>query len=533
MIKVVNVRLSLGYNEEYLLEAAAEALKISKDKIAEVKLQRRGIENSDKENLHFKAVLLVSLKLKDEEDHIAYIRRNKGASMVGEPCYNTPICSVPERPVIVGFGPAGIFSALILAEAGARPIVLERGQDVDSRIKDITLFQDGGALLPESNIQFGEGGAGTFSDGKLKTGLVDSRKYKILSELVLAGAPENILYLEKPHIGSDILRKVVKNLREKIINLGGEVHFSSRVVELKKNGDNIFGIKYIKNGEIKELDCHRVILAIGHSARDTFKYLNDFGLKMEQKGFGLGVRIEHPQGLINTLQYGKFAGNKNLGAADYKLVTHLKNGRSVYTFCMCPGGYVVGAASEENRICTNGMSEFSRGGENANTAMLVSVTPKDFGSDHPLAGIEYQRKIESEAFMAGGGNYFAPVQRLEDFMEDRKSVKLGSTKPTYLPGTTLGRVDDFLPSYITESLRLGLDDMFKWLPGYYCPDSVLTGPETRTTSPVRIIRGNSLEAEGTKGLYPCGEGAGYAGGIISAAVDGIRCAESILSNYTG
>ena len=352
---------------------------------------------------------------------------------------------------------------------------------------------------------------------------------KVLREFVEAGAPPEIMYLSKPHIGTDRLHKTVKGIREKIISLGGEVRFNANVKETLLKDGHVTGVRFLENGENTEIYTDNVVMAIGHSSRDTLESLLLSGVHMEQKPFAMGVRIEHPQQMIDKIQYGAFAGNPALGAADYRMVVHLQNGRGVYTFCMCPGGTVVAATSEENRITTNGMSEFARAGRNANTALLVTIEKKDLGSDDPLAGVMFQRRIEAAAFSAGGGGYKAPVQRLEDFLHKRKTTAFGEVLPTYLPGTEFSEVDSYLPDYITNSLRQAIIEMGEWMPGWAYPDALLTGAETRSSSPVRITRGDSFEALGIKGLYPCGEGAGYAGGIISAAVDGVICAEQILS----
>ena len=505
MLKVTNIRLPLDYTRELYERKVLEFLKI--EKAEEIILDRRETVKKEKE-VYFKATFLVSLS-DEEEDRLALIMRKKGVTKIDLSPYNVTKCTSSRRPVVVGFGPAGIFSALVLAMAGMCPIVLERGRKTEERICDVDVFKTMGILDPESNVQFGEGGAGAFSDGKLKVGLKDQRRRFILDEFVKAGADESILYLEKPHVGSDVLHRVIVNLRKKIEALGGEIIFGARFERPVIHCGEVTGVIYTKDKNLYEIP--------------TFSSLLHEGIRMEQKGFGIGVRIEHPQSLINELEY---KGLADLGAADYKMVTHLKNSRSLYTFCMCPGGYVVPAASEEGGICTNGMSEFARDGKNANTALLVSVFPSDFPSSHPLAGFELQREIERRAYSIGD-SYKAPVIRLEDFLAFRESTAFGEVTPTYEPGTVFSSPDSYLPCFITETLREGLRDMGDYKKGYLYPDAILTGPETRTTSPVKILREN-YEAEGIKGLYPAGEGAGYAGGIISSALDGILCAEAIL-----
>lgn len=438
--------------------------------------------------------------------------------------------SLNTRPIVVGCGPAGMFAALILAQAGLHPILLERGSDVDSRRESVLHFWKTGILDTQTNVQFGEGGAGTFSDGKLKIGKRDPYKVKVLSELIAAGAPKEILHIGKPHIGTDCLHNTVKGLRERIISLGGDVRFQATVTDIFRREGQVTGIGCIEKDQYTEISTEHVILAIGNSARDTFEKLLQSGVHMEQRPFAVGVRIEHPQELINRIQYRKINGPPPPYAADYKMVVHLSNGRGVYTFCMCPGGVVIAATSEENAVVTNGMSAYRRDGRNANSALLITVDSKDIGNDHPLAGVAFQRKIEAAAFAAGGGGYKAPVQRLEDFFAGKESKAFGDVLPTYRPGTCFSRVESYLPMDVTDSLRQALIEMGEWMPGYAYPDALLTGAETRSSSPVRITRGDQLEAVGIRGLYPCGEGAGYSGGIISAAVDGIRCAERIMGH---
>jgi uncharacterized FAD-dependent dehydrogenase len=529
MIKIADLIIPLTYDLEMLKDIVSKKLCIDHSRIECINIAKRSVDSRNKQDIHFK--MTVNVSVSGDENEIIFMNKGKGISKETEMFYIVPKKKeLNERPVVVGCGPAGMFAALILAQAGARPILLERGLDVDSRRQSVLRFWQTGILDTNNNVQFGEGGAGTFSDGKLKTGKKDSRKMKVLSEFVEAGAPSEIMYLDKPHIGTDRLSETVKGIRRKIISLGGDVHFGAIVTEVLHKNGQVTGVGFVEKGKYIELSTENVVLAIGHSARDTFERLLASGVNIEQKPFAMGVRIEHPQEMIDKIQYGDFAGHPALGAADYRMVVHLKNGRGVYTFCMCPGGTVVAAASEKNSLVTNGMSEYVRDGRNANTALLVTIEKKDFGSDHPLAGVMLQRRVESAAFEAGGGGYRAPVQRLEDFLHKRSTTAFGDVLPTYLPGTGFAGVDSYLPDYITESLRQGITEMGLWMPGFAYPDALLTGAETRSSSPVRIKRGESFEAIGIKGLYPCGEGAGYAGGIISAAADGVLCAEKILDS---
>jgi len=433
-----------------------------------------------------------------------------------------------ERPVIVGMGPAGLFAGLMLSRYGYRPILVDRGDDVDKRVERINRFWKEGNLDTESNVQFGEGGSGTFSDGKLTTLINDKRCAVVLEEFVKAGAPKEILYHYRPHIGTDLLRNVVKNIRQEIIANGGEVRFRSKVTDIVINNGCIHALKI---NDDESLRCGIALFALGHSARDTFEMLKRHGVAIIPKAFSVGVRIEHPQSLINNAQYGDAASHPMLGAADYKLAYHSKSGRSAYTFCMCPGGYVVAAASEHNSVVTNGMSEYKRDGKNANAALLVGVTPADFMSDDPLAGIEFQRKWERLAFKAGGENYAAPAQLTGDFLNDRKSTGFGSVTPTYRPGVVLSEIKHCLPDYVIETMKEAIIYFDSKLKGFALPDGILTGVETRSSSPVRIIRDENFVAN-IGGLYPVGEGAGYAGGIMSSAVDGIRTAEKIIERYS-
>ena len=434
-------------------------------------------------------------------------------------------------PVIIGFGPAGMLAALLLARKGLSPIIIERGRTIDKRRSDVERYFDTGEICPNSNVQFGEGGAGTFSDGKLSTGISDLRRSFVLETFVNAGAPPEIKYLSHPHVGTDRLREVVANIREEILLLGGTFLFERQVVGFERDGNILKGIYHTISGSGKDrtyLAAKEVVLAIGHSARDTFGVLFEMKIPMTTKPFSVGLRIEHPQEWINRAQYGSSAGHKSLPQADYKLVSHTSSGRALYTFCMCPGGFVVASASEEGHVVTNGMSNYLRDGENANSAILVGVDSADFKDDGVLSGVYFQQKLERTAFEAGGKSGRAPCQRLGDFLEDKPSVTCGEVRPTYRPGVTYTNLRNLLPDFVTDTLTQGIMEMNQRLPGFSHPDSLLTGFETRSSSPVRIVRDESLQSTGLSGLYPCGEGAGYAGGIMSSAIDGIRCAEKII-----
>lgn len=524
MIRLNNIKIPLDYDGNTLKKAAAKELRIDEKAIESLSLFRRSVDARKKDNIFFLCTLDLTVSVNEDK----LLKRAKNAAKVTPYHYELPRWSGGASPVVVGFGPAGMFAALILAQSGAKPIVLERGKDVDSRTADVAGFWKTGKLNTESNVQFGEGGAGTFSDGKLNTGTKDSRQRKVLVEFVSHGAPEEILYNAKPHIGTDKLKTTVKNIREKIISLGGRVLFETKLTGFETKDGRITAAIAEHGGKIEKFETDSIILAIGHSARDTFEMLYDKKLPVEPKPFSVGARIEHRRESIDRAQYGRFAGHKALGAANYKMNVTTQNGRGAYTFCMCPGGKVVNASSEEGRLCTNGMSEFARDANNSNAALLVSVSPQDFGSGHPLAGMHYQRDLEEKAYKLSG-SYAAPVQRVEDFLNNKPSARIGSVKPSILPEAIPCDLHDILPPYIGESMKQAIVDMGKKLKGFDDGDAILTGVETRSSSPIRILRNNeTLQSVAVKGLYPCGEGAGYAGGIISAAVDGIKCAEKVM-----
>jgi len=531
MIRIRGLSLPLIYTRQNLEAAAAARLGIPPEDLDSLEIYSRSVDAADKSRVCYSIDLDVTVRI-DEKTLVWGLKDKK--VRLAEPEIYRPVrpdtgTHLPERPVVIGCGPAGMFAALILAEAGERPVLYERGKDVDARTESVRKFWETGILDPESNVQFGAGGAGAFSDGKLKTGLKDARKKKILDEFVSAGAPPDIQYDKMPHIGTDVLHVVVRKILAKIRVLGGEIHFGSRLVRILSENGRVTGAGIESALGYTEVRTDHLVLAIGHSARDTFAYLESAGIRLEAKPFAVGVRIEHPQSLIDRIHYGEAAGRPGLGASPYKMVVHLPDGRAVYTFCMCPGGFVVAAASEEGRLVTNGMSERKRDRANANSAILVTVTEKDIGSGEALAGFAFQRRIEEAAFAAGGGAFRAPVQRLGDFLADRRTAEFGSVLPSYRPGTAFARTDSYLPPEIAGALRSGFAEMGEWMPGYYYEDALLTGAETRSTSPVRIPRGASGEAESLRGLYPCGEGAGYAGGILSAAADGMISAEKILT----
>jgi uncharacterized FAD-dependent dehydrogenase len=520
-IRISQLKLPLDYAKKPLALHAARALRINPDDVASVRLFKKSVDARDKSNVHFTVALDVDVKIRPRALPAGCAVLEKTA-----PRKLPAPRRLEYRPIVVGLGPAGLFAALTLAKMGLNPIALERGRPVDERARDVENFWRTGVLNPASNVQFGEGGAGAFSDGKLTTGIKDPRCREVLEALYRAGAPEEILYSAKPHIGTDRLRNVVKNIRNEIIALGGEVRFGTTLKSIALENGMVTGAVISDETGDAQIDARDIILAVGHSARDTFEMLYDLGIAMTQKPFSIGARIEHSQKMIDASQYGRAAGHPALGAADYKLSERMKDGRGVYTFCMCPGGQVVAAASEEGRVVTNGMSLYARDGENANSAVLVSVGPGDFGSDHPLAGVQFQRRWEEAAFVAGGGDYRAPAQLIGDFLKKQPSKSAGDVNPTYLPGVKWTEMDNCLPDFAAAALRTALPVFDRRIKGFAGAGAVFTGVETRSSSPVRIERDAACQAS-VKGLYPCGEGAGYAGGILSAAVDGMRCAEAL------
>lgn len=523
MIRIRDLMLPPEHDQNALLYLAAQALHVRASDITALTIFRRSLDARKKPLLRW--VYTVDVTLRSGEGKLLRQNRNSKISKAEPYYYSIPKKTSDKRPVVVGFGPAGMFAALVLARAGLRPIVLERGECAQERQKKVERFWRDGELDPESNVQFGEGGAGTFSDGKLNTGTKNERGRWVLEQLVRFGAQEEILYDAKPHVGTDVLFHVVQNLRRRVCELGGEVRFGARLTAIMKDGDAISGVEYVQNGQTRRLDCSRVILAIGHSARDTFRYLHESGVPMEPKPFSMGVRIEHEQELIDRAQYGA-PRTGNIPPADYKLSVHLPDGSSAYTFCMCPGGHVVAAASQTGGVVTNGMSYAARDGKNANAALLVTLKPEDFPYEGTLGGMLWQEEIERRAYEISD-SYLAPAQTVGDFLGGKASERLSCVEPTYQPGVVLCDLHDVLPEKLTKTLEQAIPALDGMLKGFGDPGALLTAPETRSSSPVRILRGEDLQST-VRGLYPCGEGAGYAGGIMSAAVDGMLCAEAVL-----
>ncbi len=530
LVRITGIKVDVHKNQDHILQRQIIAiLKIKPEELLEYRIIKRSLDARKKERLVF--IYTIDVKIKGKSDKIVKRCNNKNVTLPVYEKYQKPLHGeevLHDRPLVVGAGPAGLFAALLLAEEGYQPIVLERGQDVDTRTKDVENFWRNGIFNSESNVQFGEGGAGAFSDGKLTTLIKNIRCQKVLEILVAHGAPADIVYTHHPHVGTDVLKEVVKSMRRKIIALGGEVRFGAKVTSLIIENQQLKGV-VVNNQE--QLNAQVVVLALGHSARDTFEQLNEQGVEIVPKAFSIGVRIEHLQQALNQSQYGNFAQLAALGAAEYKLTHLAQNGRHVYTFCMCPGGSVVAASSEDGGIVTNGMSYHARDGVNGNSALVVGVDPSDFGSIEPLAGMYFQRKWEQLAFELAGKTYQAPCQLVGDFLADKPSKKFGKIACTYQPTAVFAELKNALPDYVIEALKDAIPAFGRKLKGFDDPDAVLVGVETRTSSPIRILRNNSCQAVNLAGLYPCGEGAGYAGGIVSAAVDGLRVAEEVIKRY--
>jgi len=541
MLRLNEIKLPLNHQDSEIADAIVKKLEISLDDLQRYSIFKRSYDARKKTNI----LLIYQLDIELSDNVEAAVLEKFAAQSFVKPSPDTSykfVASAGEdfptgeqqRPIIIGFGPAGILAALVLAQMGLKPIVLERGQDVRQRTQDTWGLWREGKLNTESNVQYGEGGAGTFSDGKLYSQVKDKNHLgrKVLTEFVKAGAPEEILTISKPHIGTFKLVKMVQNMRAEIISLGGEIRFNSKVDtihrESSNNGDTNSGqITGVTLNTGETLHSRHVILAIGHSARDSFQMLLDQGVYIEAKPFSIGFRIEHPQSVIDKARFGSEAGNPILGAADYKLVHHCPNGRSVYSFCMCPGGQVVAATSEDGAVVTNGMSQYSRQERNANAAIVVGIDPKQDYPDHVFAGIDLQRKLEKLAYKLGGSNYHAPAQLVGDFLQNKPSTELASVTPSYQPGVTLGDLSKALPEYAVTAIREAIPAFDKKIKGFAMADAILTGVETRTSSPICIKRGKDMQSINTKGLYPTGEGAGYAGGILSAGIDGIKAAEAV------
>lgn len=528
MIRIRDISLTPTQDMGDLLEQAAKILRVKTLEIGTLKVQKKSIDARKKPEI--RVIYTIDVAVHQDEVKLLKRLRNPKLSLAKENNYAPPTTTpqLPHRPVVVGFGPAGMFAALVLAEAGLKPLVLERGYDVDTRQKMVADFWLSGELNPHCNVQFGEGGAGTFSDGKLNTGVKNPRIAWILKRFVEFGAKEDIQWDAKPHVGTDVLIHVVKNLRNHLTALGAEVKFGCKMSEIYQENGHITYVSCTENGEITKIPCDHLVLAIGHSARDTFRALLAQGVPMEAKPFSMGVRMEHLQSDVDLAQYGKDYQKYNLPASDYKLAVHLDEESSAYTFCMCPGGHVVASSSQPGAVVTNGMSYQAREGKNANSALLVTLNPKDFPYPGTLGGMVWQEELERKAFVAGGSNYCAPAQLVSDFLANRPSTKWKTVTPTYAPGVKMGDLREILPEKITKTMERALPLLANKLSALRSGDGILTAPETRSSSPVRILRDETSQST-IRGLYPCGEGAGYAGGITSAAIDGIKVAEWILS----
>ena len=531
MLRISEVKLPLDHAEDALEAAVLDKLQISGDELKNFSIFKRSYDARRKSAITL--VYIVDVETTKNEKLLEKFKGDPHISKTPDTTYKI-VSHAPKnlkiRPIVIGTGPCGLFAGLMLAKMGFRPVILERGKSVRERSADTFGFWRNGTLNPESNAQFGEGGAGTFSDGKLYSQVKDSKYLgrKVLTEFVAAGANPEILFVNKPHIGTYKLVKIVENMRATIEDLGGEIRFQSRVEDIEIENNQVRGVR-LESGEF--IESSHVILAVGHSARDTFEMLFERGVYIEPKPFSIGFRIEHPQNLIDECRFGDFAGDKLLGAADYKLVHHCRNGRSVYSFCMCPGGMVVAAASEEGKLVTNGMSQYSRSEKNANSAIVVGITPEDY-PENALAGIEFQRRLEEKAFKLGGENYNAPGQLVGDFLKGFASKEFGAVKPSYTPGINLTDLSEALPKFAIDAIREAIPAFDKQIKGFAMNDAILTGIETRTSSPIRIKRRADGQSLNTKGLFPAGEGAGYAGGILSAGIDGIKAAEAVALNIT-
>ncbi|MDH6015817.1 NAD(P)/FAD-dependent oxidoreductase [Vibrio splendidus] len=527
MIRLTEIKLPLDHEESAIQDAIEAKLGINADQVLSFNIFKRGYDARKKSKILL--IYTLDVLVENETELLEQFISDPHVKVTPDMEYKFVAKAVEnqtERPVVIGFGPCGLFAGLVLAQMGFNPIIVERGKEVRERTKDTFGFWRKRTLNTESNVQFGEGGAGTFSDGKLYSQVKDPKHYgrKVIEEFVAAGAPEEILYVSKPHIGTFKLVTMIEKMRASIIELGGEIRFSTRVDDVHMEDGQITGLT-LSNGE--EIKTRHVVLAVGHSARDTFEMLHERGVYMEAKPFSVGFRIEHKQAMIDEARFGKNAGNPILGAADYKLVHHCKNGRTVYSFCMCPGGTVVAATSEEGRVVTNGMSQYSRAERNANSAIVVGIDPeRDYPGD-ALAGIRLQRELESAAYVLGGENYDAPAQKIGDFLKGRDPSEIGEVKPSFTPGIHLTDISKALPDFAIEAIREAIPAFEKKIKGFSTPDGLLTGVETRTSSPVCIKRGKDFQSINLKGFFPAGEGAGYAGGILSAGIDGIKAAEAL------